>query len=202
MYKVFVNEKRLSISKSPIEMEKNIPYEGNTSFEIAIDLLENTSASTINIFGEEEEIWNGFKSFLKIIEAAGGIVFNPEQKILFIHRLGRWDLPKGKIEPGESLEVAALREIEEETSLSEVNLENFINTTYHIYKEKKLGKETHILKMTHWFKMFYFGEKPPIPQVEEGITKVEWKSNAEIENEVFPNTFNNIKLILNEFLEK
>ena len=202
MYKVFVNEKRLSISKSPLEMEKNIPFEGDTSFEIAIDLLENTSTSAINIFGNEDEIWKSFKSFLKIIEAAGGIVFNQEKKILFIHRLGRWDLPKGKIEPGESLEVAALREIEEETSLSEVTLEHFINTTYHIYKEKKNGKEVHILKMTHWFKMDYFGEKSPVPQVEEGITKVDWKSIAEIEHEVYPNTFNNIKLILSEVLEK
>ena len=56
--------------------------------------------------------------------------------------------------------------------------------------------------MTHWFKMDYFGEKSPVPQVEEGITKVDWKSIAEIEHEVYPNTFNNIKLILSEVLEK
>ena len=123
MYKVFVNEKRLSISKSPIPIEKNLPYEETTTLEIAIDLLENTSTSEINIYGENlEQIWEELTGMLRVVEAAGGIVFNQENKILFIHRLGRWDLPKGKIEPEESLENAALRELEEETGLTELIL--------------------------------------------------------------------------------
>ncbi len=126
MYKVFVNEKRLSISKSPIPIEKNLPYEETTTLEIAIDLLENTSTSEINIYGENlEQIWEELTGMLRVVEAAGGIVFNQENKILFIHRLGRWDLPKGKIEPEESLENAALRELEEETGLTELILEEF-----------------------------------------------------------------------------
>ena len=147
MYKVFVNEKRLSISKSPIPIEKNLPYEETTTLEIAIDLLENTSTSEINIYGENlEQIWEELAGMLRVVEAAGGIVFNQENKILFIHRLGRWDLPKGKIEPEESLENAALRELEEETGLTELILEEFVNTTFHIYKEKRQGKEERILK--------------------------------------------------------
>ena len=136
--------------------------------------------------------------YVTSVEAAGGIVFNQENKILFIHRLGRWDLPKGKIEPEESLENAALRELEEETGLTELILEEFVNTTFHIYKEKRQGKEERILKATHWFKMTYVGQKQPIPQTEEGITKVEWKTQTEINDEVLPNTFKNIKLILSE----
>ena len=150
MYKVFVNEKRLSISKSPIPIEKNLPYEGTTTVEIALDVLENTSTPEINIYGEHlDEIWEELTSMHRVVEAAGGIVFNQENKILFIHRLGRWDLPKGKIEPEESLENAALRELEEETGLAELILEEFVNTTFHIYKEKKQGKEERILKATH-----------------------------------------------------
>ena len=199
MYKVFVNEKRLSISKSPIPIEKNLPYEETTTLEIAIDLLENTSTSEINIYGENlEQIWEELAGMLRVVEAAGGIVFNQENKILFIHRLGRWDIPKGKIEPEESLENAALRELEEETGLTELILEEFVNTTFHIYKEKRQGKEERILKATHWFKMTYVGQKEPIPQTEEGITKVEWKTQTEINDEVLPNTFKNIKLILSE----
>ena len=46
--------------------------------------------------------------------------------------------------------------------------------------------------------MTYVGQKEPIPQTEEGITKVEWKTQTEINDEVLPNTFKNIKLILSE----
>lgn len=201
MYKVFINEKKLSINNSPTTVEKNIRFEGFTTFEIAFDLLENTSTPEINIYGENaQEIWKEFSSMMKIIEAAGGIVINKDEEILFIYRLGKWDLPKGKLEPNEKLDEAALREVEEETGLKELVLENFVNTTFHIYKEKKDGKEIRILKATHWFKMKYIGNETPKPQIEEGITKVDWIAVNHIKNEVFPNTFNNIKLILKEVL--
>lgn len=159
MYKVFINEKKLSINNSPTTVEKNIRFEGFTTFEIVFDLLENTSTPEINIYGENaQEIWKEFSSMMKMIEAAGGIVINKDDKILFIYRLGKWDLPKGKLEPNEKLDEAALREVEEETGLKELVLENFVNTTFHIYKEKKDGKEIRILKATHWFKMKYIGK--------------------------------------------
>ena len=199
MYKVFVNEKKLTISKNPIDVEKRLQYEGIATMEIAMDILENTSCPEINVFSENiDEMWDDFRGFMKIVNAAGGIVFNENNDILFIYRIGKWDLPKGKIEPEESLENAALRELEEETGLTELILEEFVNTTFHIYKEKKQGKEERILKATHWFKMTYVGQKEPIPQTEEGITKVEWKTQTEINDEVLPNTFKNIKLILSE----
>lgn len=201
MYKVFVNEKKLSINNSPTTVEKNIVFDGLTSLEIALDLLENTSTPEINVYGENPtEIWQAFSSLFKVIEAAGGIVINEERKVLFIYRLGRWDLPKGKLEPNEKLNEAALREVEEETGLKELEIEKFINTTFHIYKEKREGKELKILKATHWFKMNYTGKETPKPQLEEGITKVDWKTISEIECDVFPNTFQNIKLILKETL--
>lgn len=201
MYKVFINEKKLSINNSPTTVEKNIRFEGFTTFEIVFDLLENTSTPEINIYGENaQEIWKEFSSMMKMIEAAGGIVINKDEEILFIYRLGKWDLPKGKLEPNEKLDEAALREVEEETGLKELVLENFVNTTFHIYKEKKDGKEIRILKATHWFKMKYIGNETPKPQIEEGITKVDWIDVNHIKNEVFPNTFNNIKLILKEVL--
>lgn len=194
MYKVFVNEKKLTISKYPADIEKNLRFEGFATLEIAIDLLENTSCPQMNVYGEEiEEIWEDFTHMFRVVEAAGGIVSNKEGKILFIHRLGKWDLPKGKIEKDESLEQAALREVEEETALQELILEEFINSTFHVYKERNGDR---VLKTTYWFKMSYVGEKAPIPQTEEGITKVSWKNQDEILQEVFPKTFQNIKLIL------
>ncbi|MGE4513534.1 NUDIX domain-containing protein [Chryseobacterium taeanense] len=197
MYKVFVNEKKLLLSKQSENLEKTLGYENVTSLEIALDLLENTSVKELNIFGENiDEIWSQFQGLFRIIEAAGGIVNNPQGDILFIKRLGKWDLPKGKMEKGESREESAVREIEEETGLANVELVRFINTTYHIYVERNGDK---ILKCTHWFEMNFNGEDTSKPQIEEGITEVAWKNTAQIEEEVFPSTFKNIKLIIREF---
>lgn len=200
MYKVFVNEKKLLLSKQPENLEKTLKYESFTTLEIALDLLQNTSLKELNVYGEEiGEIWEEFKKLFRIIEAAGGIVNRPNGDILFIKRLGKWDLPKGKMEKGESREESAIREIEEETNLRNVELLNFINTTYHIYIERNGDK---VLKFTHWFEMNFEGEDTSKPQIEEGITEVAWKNTAQIESEVFPSTFKNIKLIINEFWEK
>ncbi len=54
------------------------------------------------------------------IRAAGGIVHRQNggaTEVLVVHRprYEDWSLPKGKLDPGESLEQAALREVEEET---------------------------------------------------------------------------------------
>ncbi|MBT2620438.1 MULTISPECIES: NUDIX hydrolase [Chryseobacterium] len=197
MYKVFVNEKKLLLSKQSENLEKNVRYENFTTFEIALDLLENTSVKELNVFGDDiDTIWEEFKNLFRIIEAAGGLVNNSKGEILFIKRLGKWDLPKGKMEKGESREESAVREIEEETGLKDVELLEFINTTYHIYVERNGDK---ILKCTHWFEMSFDGEDTSKPQIEEGITEVAWKNASQIENEVFPNTFKNIQLIVKEF---
>ncbi|WP_027380608.1 NUDIX hydrolase [Chryseobacterium daeguense] len=197
MYKVFVNEKKLLLSKQSENLEKMLGYENVTTLEIALDLLENTSVRELNVFGENiDEIWAEFQKLFRIIEAAGGLVNNSDGDLLFIKRLGKWDLPKGKMEKGESREESAVREIEEETGLKDVELVRFINTTYHIYVERNGDK---VLKCTHWFEMNFNGEDTSKPQIEEGITEVAWKNTSQIKDEVFPSTFKNIKLIVKEF---
>lgn len=195
-----MNEKKLLLSKQSENLEKTLGYENVTSLEIALDLLENTSVKELNVFGENiDEIWSEFQKLFRIIEAAGGIVSKPNGDILFIKRLGKWDLPKGKMEKGESREESAVREIEEETGLQNVELLSFINTTYHIYIERNGDK---VLKCTHWFEMSFDGEDTSKPQIEEGITEVAWKNTLQIEEEVFPSTFKNIRLIITEFWNK
>lgn len=197
MYKVFVNEKRLTLSKYPEDVQKNLRYEGFATLEIAVDLLQNTSCPSMNVYGENlDEIWEDFTHMFKVIEAAGGVVKNQKDEILFIYRIGKWDLPKGKIEKGESLEQAAVREIEEETGLKELILEEFLNHTFHIYTERNGEK---ILKTTYWFRLNYVGNELPTPQIEEGITEATWKNMDAINNEVLPSTFQNIKLILKDY---
>lgn len=195
MYKVFINEKRLSINNIPTDAEKNLPFEDLNSIDIALDLLENTSCKDVNLYGEDpDKIWDDFCDSFTNIEAAGGVVKNTKNQILFIYRLDRWDLPKGKLELSETIENAAVREVEEETGIENLKLKDFIDTTYHIYRDKKTN--TPILKTTFWYLMHHEGNQIPTPQTEEGITKAEWKNQESINTEVLLNTFENIKLVL------
>jgi len=200
MYKVFIDEKKISLTNSPISSDNNIHFSDFTSFTEAIELLKNTSLTTVNIYHENLcNLWEEFRNYFKCIDAAGGVVSNGENKILFIYRNYRWDLPKGKIEIGESIEAAAVREVEEECSIFGLEIKDFITSTYHIYISEK-GEN--ILKTTHWYRMTYLGNRVPSPQEIEGITKTEWKSLVEIQSEVYPTTFQNIRLVLDNVLKE
>ena len=132
-----------------------------------------------------------FKKFT-IIHAAGGLVSDPSGAMLFIFRRGRWDLPKGKLDPGEPLDKCALREVKEETGLQQVELGGPLLVTYHTYDED--GK--HILKETHWFKMQAAAGQNVQPQTEEQITEIKWVKRNEA-GKYMNNSFALIKDILN-----
>ncbi|MBM3444184.1 MAG: NUDIX domain-containing protein [Bacteroidetes bacterium] len=130
-----------------------------------------------------------------IIEAAGGIVFNPEGELLMIFRRGHWDLPKGKRDPGESLEQCALREVKEETGLTTLSLSHFFATTYHSY----WIDNTHVLKPSHWYVMHHQGNEAFQPQYEEDITEIGWFSKQQLA-EQSTSAFGTIQEILQRLL--
>ena len=105
-----------------------------------------------------------------LIKAGGGLVINKNDGILFMFRRGKWDLPKGKLDPGESLESCAKREVIEETGVSQLELVRFLLITEHEYEERG----DLILKETHWWLMKTNGNQPLIPQREEDITELKW----------------------------
>lgn len=133
-----------------------------------------------------------FKKFT-ITQAAGGLVLNPAREILFILRRGKWDLPKGKLDEGESLDQCAVREVMEETGLQHVKLVEPLLVTYHTYDES--GR--HILKESHWFLMHCPTDQPLTPQEAEQITDIRWVPANELEA-YMNNTFPLIKDILRE----
>ncbi len=116
-----------------------------------------------------------WKKFL-LVKAAGGLVFNDAGDILFMKRRGKWDLPKGKLDPGESLETCAIREVQEETGLKKVLLNKHLLNTWHTYDESG----HHILKETHWYHLTAPGDQPLIPQSSEQITEIEWAHPANL----------------------
>ena len=134
-----------------------------------------------------ELIWNEFRGCFTHIEAAGGLVMNPDNQILVIFRNGIWDLPKGKADAGESMEETALREVAEECGIYPLSLGQKIIETYHTYR---IGNEN-ILKRTHWYDMKYKGGKNPEPEKEENISEIRWVNPADM-GFVLQNTFPSI----------
>lgn len=114
----------------------------------------------------------------KIIKAGGGLVRNGEGELLLIFRRGKWDLPKGKLDEGETIEACALREVEEETGVKHLALGELISVTWHEYFDKWIGEE--VIKETHWFKMDVAGVPALVPQTEEDITAIEWTKKSDL----------------------
>jgi hypothetical protein len=192
MYKVFVNNKPLYLTsyKDSLQLSaKNIlklEFNSEKDIHAVFDLLSNSDAiSEAVIFSENEPaLWKKFCQQFKVIEAAGGVVFNEKKELLMIHRLKKWDLPKGKIEKGENPDEAALREVCEETGVCDIEIINELTVTYHTY----LLKKQNVLKKTFWFVMKCKSFSGFKVQSEESITDARWMNKAGVANSV-PNMY-------------
>lgn len=115
----------------------------------------------------------------KIIIAGGGLVFNEKKELLMIFRRGFWDLPKGKLDIGESIEDCAIREVKEETGIKKVELIQFIGKTYHKYFDQWLKEE--VIKESVWYEMKTTSTEKLIPQTEEDISEIKWMNEKDME---------------------
>jgi len=138
-----------------------------------LDLLDkNKNVLAVVLYNEDlDSLWRDFQSCFVVLEAAGGYVLNQEQELLVFFRRGAWDLPKGKIDLSETPAEAGVREVMEETGLSQVTLGSFLLYSYHTYVQK--GER--ILKVTSWYAM-QTDQTHLIPQTEEDIEEIRWVS--------------------------
>jgi len=161
MYEIHINETPLILIQNDelvtdsLDTTKNllIRYNGKPrSLMNPIDMLEKTQRldSIIIYHSDVEQLKKDFESLYKILTAGGGVVANEKGEILTMYRRNSWDLPKGKIDKGETKEAAAIREVQEETGLNVVALGDFLLETNHTYKNRK-GKR--VIKRTYWYKM-------------------------------------------------
>ncbi|MEM9000900.1 MAG: NUDIX domain-containing protein [Bacteroidota bacterium] len=193
MYKVFVNESPLILTNErPKNDEGNVFLMEDASIQYAIESLSKKILQKAYIFDAGEHILQKFNSKIPIVVAAGGLVKNKRGKILFIFRNGKWDLPKGKLDKGESFEEAAIREVEEETGVKKLIVKKYLSTTYHIFKRNG----SYRLKQVYWFEMYTEYEGDLKGQLEEGIVKVKWKGPKKTEK-ALKNSYHNIKILLN-----
>ncbi|HUC82176.1 MAG TPA: NUDIX domain-containing protein [Flavisolibacter sp.] len=150
---IFIDELNASAVKTMLQqLERDEYYQGVFLYEDVAAALE------------------GFKHQLTVIQAAGGLVYTQDQKVLLIFRRGKWDMPKGKLDEGEDLETCAIREISEETGLQTLTLESPLQVTYHTYFEG----EKHILKESHWYLVKGSEKEALAPQTDEDIERCKW----------------------------
>ncbi|SJZ88055.1 NUDIX hydrolase [Sediminibacterium ginsengisoli] len=131
------------------------------------------------------------------ITAAGGLVLNDDGALLMIFRRGKWDLPKGKLDTGETIEACAVREVMEETGLQEVHIESAAGTTYHDYFDTYLQQD--VTKETFWYKMHAPGQQQLVPQLEEDITEIRWIERTGLEK-CLANSYANVVQIVRSTL--
>lgn len=198
MYKVFVNDVPIILST-----QKNI---GSNYINISIKKanlkklikkIESGELQYLNLYHrKEKKLLKHLKKKLKVIIAAGGLVYNSKNEILFIYRNNKWDLPKGKAKKNEDIEKTAIREVEEETHVEGLEIVSFLQVTYHIINRNNKYK----LKETHWYQMKTEYEGKLIPELSEGIKKAKWK-DFEQAQKALNKSYANIKLLFpNEYL--
>lgn len=207
MYKVFFNDRKIIIDShgnAPIVNETAISENLNSVEDIKnwfLDFAANQTDSAILLHPSPELFWK--EMFLPVftqIPAAGGVVIRNE-KLLFIFRNEKWDLPKGKIDEGETAKEAAIREVAEECGIKDHQIVKELPSTFHIYQspyKKTLGQW--ILKETFWFEMEYPGSENGTPETSENITEIRWFAKNEL-NEVLANTYGNLKSVIFRYLK-
>lgn len=202
MYKVFLNDRlieigvagKITINKSPVYFDENAgKKEVKKWFQ---SFLTDSSKEVVLLHPEPDKFFEVFQSAFKTIEAAGGAVFSKE-KLLVIYRREKWDLPKGKIDKGETPEIAAVREVAEECGIAGHTIEKVLPTTFHIYLAPGKKKKW-IFKKTYWFEMSYGGELTGTPQTEEDISEVKWVSVNDLD-EMMANTYANLKPVFQHY---
>jgi 8-oxo-dGTP pyrophosphatase MutT (NUDIX family) len=196
MYEVFIDNKLIVFYEFHKIVKKNsnfVEIQTDKLSEIDVIALRNSLPASIVVIlickQVEIDFAYVFRDFQKI-ETAGGLV-RRKNEFLFIERNGLWDLPKGKVEKNETIEQAAVREIEEECGIEQPIIKHLLGYTFHTYEYKGIP----VLKKNWWFMLNYSGSKKVTPQIEEGISQVVWLKKKQW-GKVLENTYPSIVQVL------
>lgn len=190
MYKVFINDKAIYLTNEKVcQNHVKCLSLKEVDLEKVVNKVAKDKWSQVYLYYPNgEQLIQKLKKKLPVVVAAGGLVKNDENEILFIKRNGKWDLPKGGIENNEKIEDAALRETEEETGVTGLEIIKPLQITYHFFNRSNKLK----LKETYWFEMKTSSTEKLHPQKSEGIKKAVWK-NPEKTQKALKKSYANIR---------
>jgi 8-oxo-dGTP pyrophosphatase MutT (NUDIX family) len=197
-YKVFFNDCMLSFS-SPQDAPQGICHEFLQKPDrlVIAELIAEFEASGVRNYclchPDPHFLFRMFSSFFLKFDSAGGIVRDKSGRYLFIKRFGKWDIPKGKLEAGESPEMAAIREVTEECGIEPPTIIRSLPSTYHTY----ILDGQRVLKQTWWFAMEYSGSPATTPQKEEGITEAVWLKPSQFDI-ILENTYRSLEVLIGD----
>lgn len=199
MKQYFFSERYIAFtSKKPKNTDKNtqiVCIKKQTIKQMISTFLDNGIDNFIVVTPDVKHSDKKFKEQFKIVKAAGGLVSNTSGKLLFIKRLNRWDLPKGHLEFEENKRKGAIREVEEECGIQQINITHKLPTSWHSYTYK--GKT--VLKKTFWYAMKTTDTNKPQPQLEEGITVAKWVNRRKVDK-ILKSTWPSLINVLESFL--
>ncbi len=182
-------------NQAPEGVEKNQQFENELFdfFKFYESLKGKGAQHYFLLANEPKKAFKSIRKKLTLIKAAGGLVNNAKGEYLFIYRNNKWDLPKGKVEKGEKMKKAAVREVEEECGVKVDELKAKICKTFHVYE---MGGKL-VLKHTNWYRMTVKNSPVLIPQIEEGITEASWVPQTKLQDKM-KNTYPLITDVLRE----
>lgn len=203
MYEVFINYNALVFDELSFEKKYKKGWQKYYSTDPSLNPTnifmlmsdETYHKQVVILSGNPEKTKNNFFKNFKHIKAAGGLVINQKNEILFIFRNGKWDLPKGKTERKEKPKTAAIREVQEETGIDQLEIIEPLQKTCHCY----LINNTPCLKETFWYLMKTNSTIKLVPQLEEGITRVEWIARSRLRR-CLKNTYKLIENLVNTYI--
>ncbi len=196
--RIFFGDKCFVIGVEHLDEGLIVEIEGEyaLSLDRLLSLFEGAEVVGVRCQSEAEveRLFDSFARQFVAVVAGGGVVEACGGELLMIERNGRWDLPKGHWEEGESLEECALREVEEECGITSLTLVSPLCQTLHAYCMRGRWE----LKRTHWYRMRGDKELPLTPQREEGIERVEWVDRDSLPR-LLEGSFPTIRLVAESF---
>ena len=197
MYKLFVNGVTVYIAHkhgggaldADMPDDERVLITDNTRTKALAELISRLNGAALYtsvylLSRNPKQLLARFRKHYPVINAAGGIVLDRNERLLMIFRRGKWDLPKGKLDGAESKRRAAIREVKEETGARKLRIVQPVKLysskqpcSYHTYVENDKA----VLKATYWYLMRCHSDEALDPQESEDITLAEWVSLNEVD---------------------